>query len=149
MSWDFKFSCGCIFPRESCERKWINTYKSWHYICPKHHTKGIMKYRISVCELCLQKFKVQSKGQVPKICYKCKDKETQKEEKPITIPPLSNPNTQANIDRSDCIHRINECLLDPKYALTSLPCRTCTKYEPQTDRPIQFAYRGQNDWLDP
>jgi hypothetical protein len=153
MNYKFKFSCGCIFPREVCERKWIKKDKTWNYICPKHPTEGVMEARISKCIKCNKEFIIQSKGQVPKMCYECnpskrKKKPKKKEKSKVTIIPLSNPDIKANQDRSDCKHRINECLFDPKYALTHLPCKTCTRYEPEIDKPITFAYRGQSDWLD-
>jgi hypothetical protein len=149
MSWKFKFTCGCTFPREQCVRKWI--FKGQHYVCPKHPKKGVMEYRIATCELCLTDFKVQAKGQVPHFCPGCsgslKEEPINNKKSSVGLIPLQNKHVKANIDRSNCKWRVDYCL--KKYEnKTFLPCLNCTHYQPKEDKPIIFAYHGQSDWLD-
>lgn len=149
MSWDIKFSCGCVIPKEESTRKRIKG--CWHYMCPNHPKKGKMIARITVCEWCSKKFTINTQGKVPFCCPTCTPKRKVSKSKNVSIIPLNNPDIQANMERSNCKWRIPICLLkyadDPKHK-DYLPCKDCLKYFPIKDKPVSFSYRGQRDWLD-
>jgi hypothetical protein len=144
--WKLYFSCGCVHPKNTCKRRWIQN--SHHYVCPSHPDDGIMLHRISVCELCFEEFTVRQKGKIPKCCPECTTVKRYGKSDKVPIIPLTNPDILANQNRSDCKNR-NNCL--DKYKnnilVDFLPCLNCLDYIKEEIKPTQFANQG-GDWLD-